>query len=162
MTGERGDMTETLADLGEFGLIDRIDELIRKHGTGTPGLTLGLGDDAAAFRPHPDYELLLTCDSVVEGRHYLPGRISPFDLGRRAMALNISDIGAMGGRPLSALVSLGLRAETPVAEVEDMFRGFIEELNPFGASIIGGNLTEAVAAAFIDVTLIGQVRPDRL
>ncbi len=89
----------------------------------------------------PGYELLVTCDCMVEGRHYLPGNISPFDLGRRAMTLNISDIGAMGGRPLYALISLGLKAEIFVRDVEEMYRGFLAELNPFGASIIGGNLT---------------------
>jgi thiamine-monophosphate kinase len=73
------------------------------------------------------------------------------------MALNISDIGAMGGRPLYALVSLGLRAEVFVQDVEEMYRGFLRELNPFGASIIGGNLTKSGNGVFIDITLIGEV-----
>jgi thiamine-monophosphate kinase len=55
---------------------------------------------------------------MVEGRHYLPEHITPLDVGRRAMALNVSDVGAMGGRPLYALVSLGLKSETLVADVE--------------------------------------------
>jgi thiamine-monophosphate kinase len=99
---------------------------------------------------------------MVEGRHYLPGRITPLDLGRRAMAVNISDIGAMGGEPRYALVSLGLRSDTPVADVEEMYRGFLTELNPFGASIIGGNLTKVDQANFIDVTLIGEGEPGKL
>ncbi len=150
-------MTETIADIGEFGLIDRIHELLQKEGVQTPGLTLGIGDDTASFLPHAGYEVLVTCDSMVEGRHYLPQHITPLELGRRAMVLNISDIGAVGGKPLYALVSLGLRADTLVLDVEDMYRGFVAELNPFGASIIGGNLTKSGDSPFIDITLIGEV-----
>ena len=150
-------MTEVLADIGEFGLIDRIHELLQKEGVQTPGLTLGIGDDTASFLPHAGYEVLLTCDSMVEGRHYLPEHITPQELGRRAMVLNISDIGAVGGKPLYALVSLGLRSDTLVSDVEAMYRGFVAELNPFGASIIGGNLTKSGDSPFIDITLIGEV-----
>ncbi len=150
-------MTEIIADIGEFGLIDRIHELLQKEGVQTPGLTLGIGDDTASFLPHAGYEVLVTCDSMVEGRHYLPQHITPLELGRRAMVLNISDIGAVGGKPLYALVSLGLRADAPVLDVEDMYRGFVAELNPFGASIIGGNLTKSGDSPFIDITLIGEV-----
>jgi thiamine-monophosphate kinase len=150
-------MTETLADIGEFGLIDRIHELLQKEGVQSPGLTLGIGDDTASFLPHAGYEVLVTCDSMVEGRHYLPQHITPLELGRRAMVLNISDIGAVGGKPLYALVSLGLRADAPVSDVEAMYRGFVQELNPFDASVIGGNLTKSGDGPFIDITLIGEV-----
>jgi thiamine-monophosphate kinase len=154
-------MTETLADIGEFGLIDRIHELLQKEGVQTPGLTLGIGDDTASFMPHAGYDVLVTCDCMVEGRHYLPQHITPLELGRRAMVLNISDIGAVGGNPLYALVSLGLRSDTRVSDVEAMYRGFVAELNPFGASIIGGNLTKSVDGPFIDITLIGEVAHDK-
>lgn len=155
-------MTNTLKDLGEFGLIRKIDELIREQGIRAPRVELGIGDDAACFRPRPGYEILVTCDCIVEGRHYLPDRITPLDLGRRAMALNISDIGAMGGQPRYALVSLGLRGETPVGYVEDMFRGFLAELNPVGASIVGGNLTKTGDGLFIDITLVGEVEKGKM
>ena len=150
-------MPEKVGDIGEFGLIRRIDDLLIQEGIRSERVTVGIGDDTASFLPRPGYELLVTCDSVVEGRHYLPGKISPLDLGRRAMDLNISDIGAMGGRPLYALISLGLRADVPVRDVEEMYRGFLRELNPFGASIIGGNLTKSGDGMFIDITLIGEV-----
>ena len=145
-------MSLTLSDIGEFGLIDRIHALLQKEGLSPPDISIGIGDDTAAFRARAGYELLVTCDAMVEGRHYLPEHISPLDLGRRAMALNISDIGAMGGRPLYALVSLGLKAETPVNDVESMYRGFIAELNPIEASIIGGNVTKSEHATFVDIT----------
>ncbi len=149
-------MSEKVGDVGEFGLIRRIHDLLKREGIRSERVTLGIGDDTAAFLPRPGFELLVTCDSLVEGRHFLPRVISPFDLGRRAMTQNISDIGAMGGRTLYALVSLGLKAEAFVQDVEEMYRGFLAELNPFGASIIGGNLTRSGNGMFIDITLIGE------
>ncbi len=150
-------MPERISDIGEFGLIRRISTLLNKEGVRSERVTLGIGDDTASFLPQPGYEVLVTCDCMVEGRHYLRGRIRPHDLGRRAMTLNISDIGAMGGRPLYALVSLGLKPEILVQDIEEMYRGFLAELNPLGASIIGGNLTTSGNGMFIDITLVGEV-----
>jgi thiamine-monophosphate kinase len=150
-------MPERVSDIGEFGLIGRISDLLKKEGIRPERVTVGIGDDTASFLPRPGYELLVTCDCMVEGRHYLPRYISPLDLGRRAMTLNISDIGAMGGRPLYALISLGLKGEALVQDIEEMYRGFLIELNPFRASIIGGNLTKSGNGMFIDITLIGEV-----
>jgi thiamine-monophosphate kinase len=150
-------VTEHIADIGEFGLIRRISGLIERDGIRSERVTMGIGDDTAAFRPRPGYEVLVTCDAMVEGRHFLSGQIAPLDLGRRAMTVNISDIGAMGGRPLYALISLGLKAEMPVYDVEEMYRGFLSELNPFNAAIIGGNFTKCGDAMFIDITMIGEV-----
>lgn len=155
-------MGETLSKIGEFGLIARIHELIREEGIDTQGLILGIGDDAASILPDANHELLITCDCMVEGRHFLPERIDSLTLGRRAMVSNISDIGAMGGRPLYALVSLGLKSKILVSDVEDLYRGFLVELNPFGSSIIGGNVTKSEHALFIDITLIGQVEKGRM
>jgi thiamine-monophosphate kinase len=152
---------ETLKDIGEFGLIGRIDELLKREGVQAPGVSLGIGDDTASFKARHGFEVLVTCDCVVEGRHFLRPHISAMNLGRRSMMLNISDIGAMGGHPLYALISLGLKNETPVKDIEDMYRGFLSELNPFGASIIGGNLTKSGDGIFIDITLIGEVEEGR-
>jgi thiamine-monophosphate kinase len=150
-------MTEKLADIGEFGLIHRIDVLLKQEGFQAEGVTLRIGDDTAAIQPREGFELLITCDCLVAGRHFLPGLIKPRDLGRRAMTVNISDIGAMGGIPRYALVSLGLKSDMPVAEIEDIYRGFVFELNPFGAEVIGGNITKVEQDIFIDITVIGEV-----
>lgn len=155
-------MSQTVADVGEFGLIDRIHVLIQKEGVETPRVTLGIGDDTAAVKSREGYEILVTCDCLVEGRHYLPDFIYPMALGRRAMVVNISDIGAMGGLPLYAIVSLGLRGDTLIADVESMYRGFLKELNPFNASIIGGNITKTEGINFIDITLLGEAEQGKL
>ena len=153
-------MTETLTDVGEFGLIDRLAEILAKDGLTVPEVALGLGDDAASIVPRADRELLVTCDILIAGRHFLPDRIKPYELGRRAMVQNISDIGAMGGRPLYALVSLGLPGETPVEYVAELYRGFLEELNPLEAVVIGGNITKS-DQIILDVTLMGEVEKGR-
>lgn len=155
-------LSQSLADIGEFSLIERIQRLLGEIGAATPGITLGIGDDAASFEPRSGSRLLITCDSLIEGRHYLPHHITPLELGRRAMAINISDIGAMGGHPLYALISLGLKPETLVTEVEDMYRGFAQELNPFQASIIGGNFAGTKHIVFIDITLVGEVENENI
>lgn len=155
-------MSRTLAEIGEFGLIDRIHEIIEKEGVPLPKNTLGIGDDCAAFQPRSGYDILVTCDCMVENRHYLPQFISPHNIGRRAMVLNISDVGAMGGSPRYALVSLGLRANTLLKDVIAIYRGFLAELNPFQASIVGGNVTKSADADFIDITLIGEIKAGKM
>ena len=155
-------MSETISNIGEFGLIDRIHKLIQENGIQAPGVTLGIGDDTASIRPREGYEILVTCDSLVEGQHYLPDHTTALDLGRRAMTVNISDIGAMGGTPLYSLVSLGLKTDTLVSDVESMYRGFLKELNPFPASIIGGNITKTDGGNFIDITLLGEAEKGKI
>ncbi len=151
-------MSETLADIGEFGLIRRIDKLLKREAAKTETTFLGIGDVAAVVSPKEGHELLITCDSLVEGRHFLLEYINFFDLGRRAMTVNISDVGAMGGVPLYAIVSLGLKADMNVQDIEEMYKGFVAELNPFKAAIVGGNITHVESSFFIDVTLIGEIQ----
>jgi thiamine-monophosphate kinase len=151
-------MTLKVSDIGEFELIERIRRIIDNAGH-KPGLLIhGIGDDAAVFTPEPGYEMLVTCDSMVEGRHYLKEYMTPMEIGRRAMVMNISDIGAMGGIPLYALVTLGLTSSEAVEDIEQIYRGFIQELEPFNASIIGGNITKTAGNTFIDITIIGKAK----
>ena len=150
-----------VSDIGEFTLIERIRKVIDRAGYSPDLLVHGIGDDTAVFKsPGPGYEMLVTCDTMVEGRHYLRDHITPMEIGRRAMVMNISDIGAMGGEPLYSLVSLGLRSSEWVEDIEEIYRGFIEELETFGAGIIGGNISRIDGSPFIDITLIGRVNRD--
>jgi thiamine-monophosphate kinase len=154
----RNNMDLKVSDIGEFELIERIQRIINDEEQNPDLLVQGIGDDTAVFRPpESGYEMLVTCDTMVEGRHYLKDHITPFETGRRAMVMNISDIGAMGGEPLYALVTLGLTSSESVNDIEEIYRGFIEELKPFGATIIGGNISRIDGSPFIDITLIGEV-----
>jgi len=96
----------TVSEIGEFGLIARIQQILppATH----PDLILGIGDDTAVIRQDDQRVILITCDIQIENQHFRLKHTPPYQLGRRAMAVNLSDIAAMGGQPTFALVSLGL------------------------------------------------------
>ena len=145
---------KTVADVGEFGLIDIIKEIVPFS---DPRLVVGIGDDTAAFRPSPGMLMLTTCDIQVEERHFRREHITARQLGRRSAAINLSDIGAMGGRPLYALVSLALPHETAVAWVQELYRGLREQMAEFGSAVIGGNVSGSSGGVVIDITVHGEV-----
>jgi thiamine-monophosphate kinase len=114
-----------------------------------------------SLTPTPGTLVLATCDSQVEGRHFLRSRIAPEHLGRRLAAVNLSDIAAMGGEPRWALVSLALPPETEVEFLEALYSGLVAELRRFGAAVVGGNVTGS-GELLLDLTLLGEVRPEEL
>ncbi len=155
-------MVLKVSDIGEFELIERIQKIIDGSGSRPGNLIRGIGDDTAVFSPEPGQEMFVTCDSMVEGYHYLDDHITPFEIGKRAMVMNISDIGAMGGKPLYALVTVGLTPSESVGCIEDIYRGLISELKPFDASIIGGNITKVKEGRIIDITLMGSGKREHM
>ncbi len=143
----------TVGTLSEFGLIARITKLVP---SADGRLVLGIGDDCAAFRQNSEKLLLVTCDIQLEGRHFLKERIAAKELGLRCAAVNLSDIAAMGGAPLYAVVSLGLPPQTSASWVDGLYAGLRESLSRFDASVIGGNITSS-DMLIIDITLLGEV-----
>jgi thiamine-monophosphate kinase len=94
--------------------------------------------------------------------HFDRTLMSPQDIGRRAMAVNLSDLGAMGATPRAALVSLGLPEALPVADFEALLDGLHAVAAEHRTAVVGGNLTRTTGPLFIDVTAIGSVRPRRV
>jgi thiamine-monophosphate kinase len=147
-----------LSELGEFGLID----LIRTASTRCedPGRTpwrevlLGIGDDAAAWQSGNRIQLATT-DTLVEGVHFNLGIITWEELGWRALAVNLSDVAAMGGIPNYALLSLALPAQLKVTDVSAFINSFTRMAAKFGVAIVGGNVTTAPNTV-ITVTIIGR------
>jgi thiamine-monophosphate kinase len=131
---------KTVRDIGEFGLIRQLSKNIPLA-----------GDDCAVLPGG----LLLTCDPVVEGIHYLPGTPAR-RVGWKAMARNLSDIAAMGGRPRWAVVSLGLRPATPVRWVTQLYAGMHAAAGKFGCRIVGGDTTHVKHEQFVVVTMLGE------
>lgn len=145
-----------IGDIGEFGLIDRIAGLVGD----APGAVLtAIGDDTAVIDTGAPRLLLATIDMQIEDRHFIRARTSPADLGRRIAAVNLSDIGAMGGEPRWALASLALPADLEVEWVDQFYRGLTEQLGRFGATVIGGNLSGGTAIV-LDLALLGEVERD--
>jgi thiamine-monophosphate kinase len=149
-----------VGEIGEFPLIDRIRNILPV--SRNKDLLVDIGDDTAVVRMDDRRALLLTCDIQVEGRHFRFDRTTPYRVGRRAMAVNLSDIASMGGKPTYALVSLGLPADFPVKSYDRLFEGMRDELLPHRAYIIGGNLAQTRDCLIVDVTLLGEADLSRV
>ncbi|MFZ5435461.1 MAG: thiamine-phosphate kinase [Bacillota bacterium] len=141
-----------LKDLGEFGLINHLTREMRSYDA---SVVLGIGDDAAAFKVSGDRFILITCDMLIEGRHFLLDKIKPSDLGRKALAVNLSDIAAVGGVPRHAVVSAGWPDYVDVGYAEQVYAGIREIAGSFGVNILGGDTVRAPQLV-LDITVIGE------
>ena len=139
-------------ELGEFGLIERIAGIVGK--ASRHDLILGIGDDAAAWRTDKSIQIGTT-DILIQDVHFNLNTATWIELGWKALAVNISDIAAMGGTPSFALVSLGLPAETEAQNVDELYLGMKEIAAKFDVDIVGGNISRA-PVVIIDVTVIGK------
>jgi thiamine-monophosphate kinase len=151
---------KSVGAMGEFPLIERIRNIL--PAAGNKDLLVDIGDDTAVIRIDKRRAMLLTCDIQVEGSHFRFDHITPYQLGRRSMAVNLSDIGAMGGKPTYALVSLGLPATFPVKSYDRLFEGMRDELQPHRARIVGGNLARTKDGLIVDITLLGEAASSRV
>jgi thiamine-monophosphate kinase len=119
-------------------------------------LALGIGDDAALLRPGaPGSLLAVTTDALIEGVHFRRDWISPGDLGRKALAVNLSDLAAMGARPVAAFLALGVPPTTPLADLRAFFMGLRAEGRRWGCPLAGGDMVRARCWT-IAVTVIGR------
>ncbi len=151
-----------IGELGEFALIRRIrQKLLGTAAHSQPMPTVG---DDCSIKPLPDGKVALaTTDMLIEGRHFVLGRITPRQLGFRAMMLNLSDIAAMGGEPKYALVSLGLSKDTQLSFVEGLYDGFLEVTSMYGVDIDGGNITSSEPGMLIiSIAVYGIAHKDKV
>lgn len=145
-----------VSDIGEFGLIKRLTEKLGMPASGD--LIVGIGDDAAVWRAG-ERAIIATTDTMVEGIHYLPDVTPSCDLGWKALAVNVSDIAAMGGRPAFALVTLALPAQTEVESIDELYTGLQQCAEAFGVTIAGGDVVRAPQVS-VTVALIGEAAVD--
>ena len=151
-----------LSELGEEALIEH---LVSKHllPTSGEGLVVGVRDDAAVISiVGADELVIVTTDMLIEGVHFRLDWITPYELGWRSVAANISDIAAMGGIPTWTFVSIGLKPDTELSFVDELYRGMTECARLFGSEVIGGDTNSAEANSVISVTQMGRVEPDRV
>ncbi len=141
--------------MDEFELIDRYFAAL---GAERDDVELGVGDDAALLRPPADRRLVLAVDTIVEGVHF-PARTAAADVGHRALAVNLSDLAAMGAEPAWALLAMTLPAADP-EWVAAFARGLDALARAHGVAVVGGDTTSGPALT-VSVTVAGSVAPGR-
>jgi thiamine-monophosphate kinase len=148
-----------LRDLGEFGLIERIARAAARRG-GTAGIVLGIGDDAALLRIRAGEQIAVSTDACFEGVHFRLSNESPRTLGRRALVANLSDLAAMGARPLGCVLALAAPPGLSVRTVDELVAGLLDEAARYGCPLVGGNLSRAREIS-LTLTVIGAVARGR-
>ena len=138
----------------EFGFIDHIKELF----AALPDNGFeGIGDDCAVLPVGEGESLVFTTDMLAEGVHFLRPATSPRELGRKSLAVNLSDVASMGARPVGTLLSLSLPADTAGTWAEEFMLGYRELSEAFGVTLAGGDTTRSAAGITINVTAIGRI-----
>jgi len=146
--------------VGEFGLIERLAAVLSRGSHGGPlGLLAGIGDDAAVWQQERA-ALVATTDMLVEGVHFDLSLTTWYDLGWKALAVNLSDVAAMGAAPSYAFVSLALRRDVTVWEVEALYEGMRTLAEQAGCAVAGGDTVAVPRDQVINVAVLGHVPYD--
>jgi thiamine-monophosphate kinase len=144
----------SLKNIGEFGFIERI----RRGCVIQPrGIAKAIGDDAAAFRTEAGHLTLVTTDLLVERVHFLRDATSGYNLGYKALAVNLSDIAAMGGTAGNAFVSIAIPEDCTLDYLEDIYRGMKSLAAQHDVNILGGDTTGSARDLIINLALTGTV-----
>jgi len=143
----------------EFGLIDRIRQLV----SDLPANGFeGIGDDCAVLPLGSGESLVFTSDLLAEEVHFLRAATSARELGGKALAVNLSDVAAMGARPVATLLSLALPPDAADGWAEAFIEGYRDLSARYGVALIGGDTTASHSGIVIDVTAIGRVRDEHI
>ncbi len=140
-----------ISKIGEFGLIERIRKTIRLDSS----VVKGSGDDCAVIKFKKDKFLLFTCDMIVEDIDFT-SKENPYLIGRKALAVSISDIAACAGIPRYGVVSLGLPKNFTVGKVDALAKGLIDLAKEYKINIVGGDISRADKLT-LDVSMLGEV-----
>jgi len=149
----------TLKEIGEFGFIKKISRgcLIRPD-----NIIKAIGDDAAAFTTAADQLSLITTDLLVERVHFLRAAISGFDLGYKSLAVNLSDIAAMGGTAREAFVSIAIPDDCQLDYLEAIYSGIKDLAAGFDVNVLGGDTTRSKKDLIINIVVQGIVSKEEL
>ena len=153
----------TVGDLGEHAIIERIRTRVPPA---APPVLIGIGDDAAVLEPERGALTVVTTDSLVEGTHFDRAFCSAADIGHKALAVNLSDLAAMGAMPQHVLLSLVLPPATLVQDVDQLLDTLLALAARHRTTLVGGNITASASAGtgllVVDVTAIGSAKRRRV
>ncbi len=147
-----------LGDIGEFGLIERIRARQREYDA---DVVIGIGDDCAVLRRGNILEVLTT-DCLVEGTHYQPGWLSMEDVGWKSMAVNVSDVAAMGAVPRHAVITLFIPERVTPEDIDDLYEGIEACAAEAGVGLVGGDIVKIAGPFAVSITLSGTCERDDL
>lgn len=149
----------TVGEIGECALIERI----RARTPPAPSfVVIGVGDDAAVIQPERNALEVITTDSQIEGVHFDQAFVRPGDIGHKALAVNLSDLAAMGAAPRAALLSLILPPAWPVAHFDALIDGIFALAAGVRMALVGGNIARSTGPLIVDVTVTGSVHRRRV
>lgn len=148
-----------LTDIGEFGFINRISQgcLVRPE-----RVVKAIGDDCAGMIPEGGQVALMTTDLLVERVHFLREATTGFNLGHKALAVNLSDIAAMGGTPTEAFVSIAIPETCAIDYLDDVYKGMKSLAREFGVNILGGDTTRSKQDLIINIGVLGSVAQEEM
>ena len=146
-----------LKSLGEFGLIDRLSRKFKHQAENT---ILQIGDDCAVYSSSKNQ--LVSTDALVENIHFKVSAISPGQLGQKAIAVNLSDIAAMGGTPTRVLITLGISKKISTSFLDQLYKGIHKTCKLYGVELSGGDTVSSPESFFINITVIGESRKGKL
>lgn len=149
---------DNISQLGEFGLISRLTRGVQSG----CGVITGIGDDAAVTQPTPGMQLLTSTDLLSENIHFRKRWHPPYSLGRKSLAVNLSDIAAMGGIPRWALLSLGIPPDLTLDFLDEFSTGFLAMATEHDVTLIGGDTCSSKAGLTISVTIMGEQYPQQI
>jgi len=148
-----------LKGIGEFGLIDQLSDLIK---TDHPDLLVGIGDDAAVIRKSENDVWLVTIDTMVENTHFDLNCFSFHQLGQKLIAVNLSDIAAMGGQPQFALISLAVSEHLSLDSMKEMYRGMKDMASRYQTIVVGGDTTATLGPMVLTCSVIGIAKKEKI
>jgi thiamine-monophosphate kinase len=138
--------SKSAASVGALGELRLIESIRRWLGDASPAAPFGIGDDCAVIPPTRHHQLVTT-DPVIHGQHF-DDTVSARDVGAKLLKRNLSDIAAMGGRPVAAVISLALAPGTSVAWLRQFYLGLAATARRFDVKIVGGDITQGPANFF--------------
>lgn len=152
--------SDSLTYRSEDDLVALLRELIEAH-PANRRLLNRIGDDAALWQPSRSHRSVITTDALIENRHFRRDTMSLRDIGWRAMAANLSDLAAMGARPVLATVALGIPETLSADDLAEFYRGMLAVATPHGCAIAGGDTTRS-SELLVSITAVGEVRPSNV
>lgn len=151
-------MTDAAATVGDCSERDLIARIRQGLPPAPDWLLIGIGDDAAVAEPERNRAEILTVDALVEGVHFDRAFVPPAAIGHRALAVNLSDLAAMGAAPRLALLSMALPPALPLDDFDGIISGFTALARQHSVHVAGGNLTRSPGPLMLDVTVMGTVK----